>query len=593
MKRSFFFQHAAILLMSLSLLFSGGCGRTVPGQTQPDNPEPSSQPAANATLGSSGDVISENALPENGDDEVQLVAAVPEPVSDLGTAIYRVGSQEAVLDYLPARGGSVSLEDAQGNVWVLNIPPNALSSPTTITMRALENVSLPGLEGMPAGGVSLEPDGLYFSVSAFLGVTGPIATDKSCMFHTAAAGKQVQFGHFFLNEGVLTTRVDHFSSVIAGNPSTQADLDALADMAEQEAKNAERDAKAFLKTPITAPPAPADMEVSCSGSGDGALSQYLQQVVEPERTYIKKLLGSGKEASLLGRDTDTLYLAQELSKRLIKKADKLIRTYRNDNKKLVPVLHVTITILKEANLLGCDALLSDYSGVFADWMLRAADEILEEIRTEHQYTKLCKLLSLLRTNAILDGSYHNGGSLYEVYSEKLAKALRFKMTIEVVATGVDSDGTRSTWKSEGTVPLWFDLKTLSDRGLFLTGEGTCKYTDFETTGEGMEILENPDAMKAQVRLDGTIQTDSASLPMILQMDIVNPDTLSYRDKDGNVFTFNSMSMVYKNFFIEWYNAGYIEKSFPLQNGQAVVLFDMAGDMDNARGSAVITIEHLP
>lgn len=578
-KRATASNFLPLLLCVAMVLDMSGCGRVASSPARPSTEAP---------LGS--DIASQKEVDV---DDVLLEEPAPLIIPSLGKAMFKDGGEMATLDYQPNLGGSLSMEAEDGTIWTLSIAPNALVSAETITMRLLEDVRLPGLEGIRAAGVALEPDGLYFTSSAYLSIQGPMAQEKTCLFQANADGGELQFGHFFMSEGIPTLRVDHFSTTFAAEPQSDMDIDTLADMAEAEVKRAEREVRAFLKTPIAVPPPPTDMEVSCTGNNYRLIGAYLRQVTEPERTYIKKLVGAGREAILLGRDSDSLYLAQQLSKRLIKKADKLIRTYRNDNKKLIPVMNVTVSILKEADMLGDGVPFSEYTGTFADWTLDAADEILDEIRTEHQYTKLCRLLSLLRGNAILDSGYRLGGNLFDTYSEKISKALRFKLTIETTVTGVDTDGTRSTWKTEASVPMWFDLVTLSQKGLFLMGEGTTSYTDYSSSDSGMKLLKTTEPMKAQARMTGDIKTEAGVFPLVLQVDKLNPNTLTYQDSDGDQYSISSTSMLYKSLFVEAYNSGYIESKFELRNGESELSVDLRAQEDKTEGTVVMTLTHLP
>jgi len=74
---------------------------------------------------------------------------------------------------IPTTGGSVQATGADGTVYTLTIPPDALLSHTTITMTPITGVS--GLDASSDRilGVQLEPDGLRFFSFATLTFSPP------------------------------------------------------------------------------------------------------------------------------------------------------------------------------------------------------------------------------------------------------------------------------------------------------------------------------------------------------------------------------------------------------------------------------------
>lgn len=93
-------------------------------------------------------------------------------------------------------GGSLSLKDAQGAEYKLEIPAGALSVATPITLTALKSIgSWPLDGGQMLGAVKIEPDGLLLNDVATLTITLPKAASKAGLsnlgFAFSGAGQEL------------------------------------------------------------------------------------------------------------------------------------------------------------------------------------------------------------------------------------------------------------------------------------------------------------------------------------------------------------------------------------------------------------------
>ncbi|MBL8521217.1 MAG: hypothetical protein JNK75_11140 [Betaproteobacteria bacterium] len=79
----------------------------------------------------------------------------------------------AVTQAIPLSGGMVSATGADGTVYTLDIPADALSEPTEISMTPVASLATPGLSTEAAYGVELGPAGASFHNFVTLSITPP------------------------------------------------------------------------------------------------------------------------------------------------------------------------------------------------------------------------------------------------------------------------------------------------------------------------------------------------------------------------------------------------------------------------------------
>ena len=131
----------------------------------------------------------------------------------------------ASVDYSPM-GGAVFLElkDGAGNQWRLDIPENALPYGETISMQLSESNTTDIVSGKLNAGVLLQPEGLQFIIPATLTVTGPVASDQTCVFFGNHSGDDLNFAPSDVASDNLKVQVEHFSAYIVYQPTGDAQV---------------------------------------------------------------------------------------------------------------------------------------------------------------------------------------------------------------------------------------------------------------------------------------------------------------------------------------------------------------------------------
>lgn len=524
-------------------------------------------------------------------DNVIIEDREPLPMTSLGNAVYELIDIEASADCIAGQAAVISFTDPDGNEWMLSIPKNALMSDETIHMQYITSVRQDVFDGDRSAGVVLQPDGLCFMAPVYLTVKGTGVTANSCALSATTKGDNLSFSRSVYTDGQLIATIEHFSSYITYTPATQPQINQLAQVAAADYKKTVSEVQEFLKTPISVPPVPPDIEYSCEKGMNRALSMYVARASLPESELIKRILGAGRASGVLGNEQDALEYAKQLSSRLVKKADKLIRTYKGDHKKLIPVLNLTFNVLRNADILGVDAHLSDYLDTFSDWTQSAVKALIEEIKTDHVYTNLCKVMALLQGKAILEPDFEQSDAMFDTYRQEIMDAYSFELSFDGRITDVDSEGVQSEWEVTGTAELSYDIGERSENGLFLSGEGTCRFTDY-TMGGKHDITLAPSSETAKVKIYITEKKDDLYV-LSVSLSTLVPDTLVYTDKDGSVISLPGIGGIYRYLFPDTYDGAYYTFSLNLQNGLADVTHNINGAAQSAQGVYDITLKHTP
>lgn len=410
-------------------------------------------------------------------------------------------SKLAAVTYSPLEGAVfLELQDSSGNSWRLDIPENALPYGENITMQLSENITSDAVSGKLNSGVILKPEGLQFTIPATLTIKGPAANDQTYVFSGDHAGDNLNFAQPKVDADSLKVTVEHFSAYIVYQPIGDSQIQEAADLATESYKTVLDEVKAFLKTPVSAPPIPADYSFECK-EGDGenasqyrnrALDAYISSVMQPESDLARRLLGSGYEVAKLGGETDAFYYAGLLLKRDLKKADKLIRTYMNDNDKLIPVMNLTFKVMKEMQALGLDVPLG-YIQTFSEWMARAADEQIRKIREEHNYKALGPAIALAKGSAIMESDFSASTKFTQKFMEKIKKAMTFKVKYEAsLFSGIANQ--KMTLEGEAEV-LFLD----GNNENYYTGTGKGKYLSYSHSGPSVTTIDFPNEYPVKIK----------------------------------------------------------------------------------------------
>ena len=177
-----------------------------------------------------------------------------------------------------ANGGTITATGADGSIFTLLIPPNALLSDETITMTPVSAVGgLPISNGLVAA-VQSAPDGLHFEHAATLtiqpAVAAPVSQQVGFAYH--GSGQEFYFQPLELTQAI-TIPVFHFSGVgvgqgAAGNGGTPTSLEDRLDSAVAPLLAQER-ANLFPNDPPSNPQLQSEVA--------GTLHEYFEEVVQP------------------------------------------------------------------------------------------------------------------------------------------------------------------------------------------------------------------------------------------------------------------------------------------------------------------------
>ena len=186
--------------------FVASCGGTGPPAGSPD---PGSANPGSANPGTSAGPTAVGASPGAAEDTAWILDPAAVPV-DLALTLDNAGAVEAVI---PIEGGSVSTTGADGTVYTLDIPANALLTETSIGLTPVASVG-----GLPFGGqqtyaVQLSPDGLFLYSPAVLTIVPaqPIPPGEQLPFGYEADGRDVILAQPVIGSTDIQISVPHFS----------------------------------------------------------------------------------------------------------------------------------------------------------------------------------------------------------------------------------------------------------------------------------------------------------------------------------------------------------------------------------------------
>jgi hypothetical protein len=131
---------------------------------------------------------------------------------------------------VPTSGGTLEATGADGTVYTLTIPPDALLADTTITMTPLTDVAGLQLSGGRFVGVQLEPDGLRFFQPATLRVAPPEGAHQTAVgFSYHGNGAEAHPVPLTPDPDLLEMPVLHFSGkfIYLGNNIFLAPIDEI------------------------------------------------------------------------------------------------------------------------------------------------------------------------------------------------------------------------------------------------------------------------------------------------------------------------------------------------------------------------------
>ncbi len=200
--------------------------------------EEGTEPTVEVAVSSSLDVpASSSQVPESTD--LSFIFEIPTDPIEVAVVLDASKTVEVVV---PVEGGTITATGADGTVYTLDIPSDALLTETTVGLTPIASIS-----GMPFGNdsyaVQMSPEGLFFYDSAILTITPaePIPVDEQIVFGYQGDGSDLIVATPVVDSADIKIQVQHFS----GNGVTKgllADIDPVRERlggdVEQRLKNA-------------------------------------------------------------------------------------------------------------------------------------------------------------------------------------------------------------------------------------------------------------------------------------------------------------------------------------------------------------------
>ena len=213
---------------------------------------------------------------------------------------------------IPVEGGTLSATGADGAVYSLTFPADALLVETAISLTPVATA-----EGLPFGGgrtyaVQLGPDGLSLNNYAVLTITPPtpIAVDRQVMFGYLHDGRDVILAQPVMDSSEIKINVLHFSGNGVTDAEIATDRELLGAYAERQLQDAINETMGFERQHQllceTCPPT-----VDMIAYTTAMLKAYYEQVVKPRvdaaadsceagKVAVATVLGAQRQGELLG-----------------------------------------------------------------------------------------------------------------------------------------------------------------------------------------------------------------------------------------------------------------------------------------------------
>ena len=264
--------RVGLLAVIASMTACGGTSEEP--STQPDSTSGSRSTAASAQ-------VSEPAQPT-------ATTEVAEPV-DLGSILaspFVPTDVDVVLDadrradaLIPVEGGTVSATGADGTVYSLEIPPDALLSDTTIGLIPVSDITGMSFGGEQTYSVQFSPEGLFFYEVAILTITPaePIPPDEQLVFGYQANGKDVILAAPVVDSSEIKIQVQHFS----GNGVTKGTLAELDAAQKSRGADAERRLSDSINAELIRIRDTGGDTFDVAVAYEAALDQFEEQLVKP------------------------------------------------------------------------------------------------------------------------------------------------------------------------------------------------------------------------------------------------------------------------------------------------------------------------
>jgi hypothetical protein len=359
----------------------------------------------------------------SGDPGAPAIAGEP---PSLGTiAFVPDPANRKTVAYPAEEGGPVSLSvtDAHGATWTLEVPDGSLLRATEIAMTPFASIDASSLPGPVLSGVLLEPEGTAFSAPAILTVSGVGLSDPAILQSDKAGNVRLAMRG---GEARNSVSIWHFSGGVAVNPGDPGWAQRFTESQKDELQ-AKKEAASLQMQPVTVPQAPS-VEAECRDDAAWSkvweeVSRFQAEVLEPETGLITRMLTAAELRQRAGGgDRSDFEAMRPLVGRLLQKVGLLLKDSAGQPDKVLAVSPLVIRILKQAQLLG----MSDDNTLaqMGEWMDSMLDGLIEKIRDEHDYTWVEFAWTFAKESQLLGGRADVSRLL-----ERLRAAFTFKTTV--------------------------------------------------------------------------------------------------------------------------------------------------------------------
>ena len=215
----------------------------------------------------------------SGGQDMSYIFEIPAEPVDVAVTLDTAGTVEALI---PVEGGTISATGADGTVYTLEIPSDALVNETTVSLTPVSDIS-----GMPFGGeqtyaVQLGPEGLFLYNHAILTITPAeeFPLGEQIFFGYLEDGKDLILASPVVDSSEIQIQVQHFS----GTGVTKGLLADIEPVRERLGGSAERrldSAVAAETTRAWSAGASGETFIGALRALEEAFRQYEEQVVKP------------------------------------------------------------------------------------------------------------------------------------------------------------------------------------------------------------------------------------------------------------------------------------------------------------------------
>lgn len=290
-----------------------GCGGpappATPGAAGPSTTAPSPAAGESAPI-DAGPTWATPTGPSTDLGELAWIFETPAAPFDVAVELDDDRTAEALI---PLDGGSISATGADGTVYTLEIPEDALLSETMIGLTPVTSVAAMPFGGEQTYAVQLSPEGLFLQNFAILTITpaADIPLGEQIVFGYQEQGSDLILAAPVVDSSEIKINVLHFS----GNGVTKGFLADIEPVRERLGGDAERRLQsAISEALIRAQQEGANVD---SDSFAEVLRQYIEQVIKPRvaaagescangQLAIQTVLGFERQVQLLGTQEDLL-----------------------------------------------------------------------------------------------------------------------------------------------------------------------------------------------------------------------------------------------------------------------------------------------